>query len=366
MRILVLNAGSSSLKASVIDVPEMTVAATQQDWGSDATQAAGREAGVRAAIEALFVAGVPLGSIDAVGHRVVHGGPRYVESVVVDDEVIAGVRAVSSLAPLHNGVALETLEAARRVLPDVPHVLCFDTAFHRTLPPEAVRYPVPARWSAEWGARRYGFHGLSVDWATREAARLLGRPAAELGLIVAHLGSGCSVTAVWHGRSIDTSMGETPLEGLMMGTRSGSVDPGLLMRLLMEGRLTVEEMDDALEHQSGLLGVSGVSGEMQLVQAAAERGDADASLAVAMFVRHAAAGIGAAATNLPRLDALVFTGGIGEHAEPIRAAILERLTGLGIGRPPDRRAPGPPKVLVIEAREDLVIAAEAARLLAAA
>lgn len=355
MNVLVLNAGSSSLKASAIETPDTTLAATKLEWGSDASRASGREEGVRVAIETLAGASAAAASFDAVGHRVVHGGTRFVASAVVDDAVIAAIEEVALLAPLHNAVALETLQSARRLLPGVPQVVCFDTAFHRTLPVEAVRYPVPAHWSTDWGVRRFGFHGLSVDWSTREAARRLGRPVEELGLIVAHLGSGCSVTAVWQGRSVDTSMGETPLEGLMMGTRSGSVDPGTLIRLLAEKRMDVTALDHVLEHESGLLGVSGVSGEMALVQAAAAGGNADASLAVAMFVRRAAAGIGAAATSLPKVDALIFTGGIGEHATAVRAGIVGRLGALGLDDS---------TVLVVEAREDLVIAQEAARLLA--
>jgi acetate kinase len=354
LRVLVLNAGSSSLKASVIETPETTLGSVKRSWGSDASRAEGRAAGLTGALDELAVDGVGLESIDAVGHRVVHGGPRFVEATVVDDEVLAGIADAARLAPLHNGVALETLQAARRVLPNVPHVVSFDTAFHRTLPAEAIRYPVPRRWSEDWGARRYGFHGLSAEWSTREAERLLGRPAGDLALLVAHLGSGCSVTAVWRGRSVDTSMGETPLEGLMMGTRSGSIDPGMLLRLLVEGRLSVTEIEEALEHRSGLLGVSEVSGEMEAVEAAARGGNPDARLAVAMFVRRAAAGIAAAATSLPRVDALVFTGGIGEHAADVRAAIVSRLAVLRLA---------PAAVLVVEAREDLVIAAEVARLL---
>jgi acetate kinase len=354
VRILVINAGSSSLKASAIEPPGSTLATTKKSWGSDASRSETRDSGVAAALQDLAGAGAPLDAFDAVGHRIVHGGTRFVDSVVVDDEVIQGIGAASSLAPLHNGVALETLQAARRALPNVPHIACFDTAFHRTLAPEAYRYPVPRRWSEEWGVRRYGFHGLSVAWSTQEASRLMGRPAGELGLVVAHLGSGCSVTAVWQGRSVDTSMGETPLEGLMMGTRSGSVDPGMLLRILSEGRLRPSEMDSVLEHESGLLGVSGVSGDMEHVQAAADEGNADARLAVAMFTRRAAAGIAAAATSLPRRDALVFTGGIGEHAAAVREEILGRLAGLGFDRSTS---------LVIGAREDLVIAEETARLL---
>jgi acetate kinase len=234
----------------------------------------------------------------------------------------------------------------------IPHVACFDTAFHGTLPPEAVTYPVPAAWTRDWGVRRYGFHGLSVAWSVREAARRLARPQPELGIVVAHLGSGSSVTAVWRGESVSTSMGMTPLEGLMMGTRSGSVDPGMLLQLLIDGRIGTTEMRDALEHESGLLGVSGVSGEMQRVVEVADAGDGQAKLAVTLFVRRAAESIAAAATSLPRVDALAFTGGIGEHAASVRDAIVARLASLRLDEA---------QVLVIEAREDLMIAAETER-----
>jgi acetate kinase len=250
----------------------------------------------------------------------------------------------------------------------VPHVCGFDTAFHASLPETEWRYPVPWEWSAERGVRRFGFHGLSVAWAVGRAARLLGRPIDELSMVVAHLGGGCSVTAVEGGRSVRTSMGYTPLEGLMMTTRSGSVDPGLLLRLLAERRITVEALSDALEHRSGLLGVSGVSADLREVQAAADVGDRRAALAIEMFVARTAAAIGAAATALSRLDAVVFTGGIGEHAARVRASIVVELGVLGVAPipadPPDAdgvlgsRGTGP-AVVRIEAREDLVLAAAA-------
>jgi acetate kinase len=351
VRILVLNAGSSSLKASAIETPERTLATNNQSWGSDASRQADRGAALDAALDQLVSGGNEL-AFDAVGHRVVHGGTRFTDATLIDDEVIRGIEAVSELAPLHNGVALETIRVARERLPAVPHVACFDTAFHRTLPADAMTYPVPRSWTQDWGVRRYGFHGLSVAWSVRESARRIGRPAAELGIVVAHLGSGCSVTGVWQGESVSTSMGMTPLEGLMMGTRSGSVDPGMLLQLLLDERLDAAAMRDALEHESGLLGVSGASGEMEKVAAAASSGSGDAQLAVAMFVRRAAEQIAAAATSLPRIEALVFTGGIGEHAAPIRDAIVERLATLRLEAA---------KVLVIEAREDLMIASETER-----
>lgn len=374
MRILVLNAGSSSLKASVIDAPGRTVSATEMEWGADASRTTDRESGLRRALDALEAGGAPLDSISAVGHRVVHGGPRFTQPAVIDDAVLRGIADVSELAPLHNDVALETITVARRALPDVAHVACFDTAFHATLPPDGYRYPLPERWFTDWGVRRFGFHGLSVAWSLRRAAELLGRAPEELGLIVAHLGSGCSVTAVWGGRSVDTSMGMTPLEGLMMGTRAGSIDSGIPLELLRRGRLTRDELAAALEHESGLLGVSGVGADFRAVTAAADAGNERAALAVSLFVRRAAAGVGGAATSLPHLDAVVFTGGIGEHAGRARAAIVERLGPLGV--PPiaptedgrdrvlEQAASNGIAVLRIEAREDLVIADDVERVLA--
>jgi acetate kinase len=385
-RVLVLNAGSSSLKASLIELPGRTLGQSDVDWGSDATGAADRAGDLRSAIERLG-ADLPdagernthgshaAGSlrVDVVGHRVVHGGARFSRAARIDETVLAAIRDVSALAPLHNGVALEAIEAAMTLLPDVAHVACFDTAFHATLPEEARRYPVPEPWHSDWGVRRYGFHGLSVAWAARRAAALLGRSDRELCLIVAHLGSGCSVTAVEAGRSVETSMGLTPLEGLMMGTRSGSIDPGILVRLLVDGRLTPDELGEALSHRSGLLGVSGVSGDVRVLDVAARGGDERAALALRMFARRAAAGIAAAASALTRLDAVVFTGGIGEHAVDLRRDIVGRLAVLGVAPLPRASTTEAGDVVLsadgagvavlrIAAREDLVIAHEAAAL----
>jgi acetate kinase len=371
MRILVLNAGSSSLKASAIGAPDVTLARADTSWGSDASRAEDRAAGLRDIMRTLAQAGAPAESFDAVGHRIVHGGSRFTAAVVIDDGVMAGIREARDLAPLHNDVALETIAAARELLPGVPHVATFDTAFHATLPPAGYRYPVPAAWFRDWGVRRYGFHGLSVAWSVRRSAELLDRPAEELRLVVAHLGNGCSVTAIDGGRSVDTSMGMTPLEGLMMGTRSGSIDPGVVLAALKVGRLSVDELEDVLGHGSGLLGVSGTTADMRLLLDSEASGDPDASLAVEMFVRRAAAGIAAAATALLSLDALVFTGGIGANASVIRARIAGRLAVLGVPAFPGSDAyadavltegASPPAVLRVEAREDLVIAAETAAL----
>lgn len=363
MRILVLNAGSRTTKASVIEAGRATA------------RADGPALDAAEAIDGLLTSlgGDP--RPDAVVHRVVHGGTRFTDPVLVDDAVVAALDDLVELAPLHQPPALHALEAARARFPDVPHVCCFDTAFHATLPEAEWRYPVPWAWASDWGVRRFGFHGLSVAWSVRRASDLLGRATGELALVVAHLGGGCSVTAVEAGRSVRTSMGYTPLEGLMMTTRSGSIDPGLLLRLLADGRLSTDALSDALEHGSGLSGVSGVSADLREVQAAADGGDARARLAIDMFVRRAAAAIAAAATALPRLDALVFTGGIGEHAGAVRAAIVDRLGVLGVAPipvdvPDDDRilgaSGGGPAVLRVEAREDLVMAIEATRLVGTA
>jgi len=369
MRILVLNPGSSSLKATLVEQPgDRTLARLERNWGSDATRRTGRVADLRTVVRDLDGKNR---SIDAVGYRVVHGGSRFAEPSAVDDRVLTAIRELDVLAPLHNAVAADTIEAGRRLLPEVPHIACFDTAFHAGLPETARRYPVPEAWYADWGIRRFGFHGLSVAWSMERAAQLVGRRPEDLKLVVAHLGSGCSVTAVAGGRSVDTSMGMTPLEGLMMGTRSGSVDPGILLHLLASDRLTVDELADAIAHRGGLLGVSGSSGSVRALEEASDAGDARALLALGMFANRAASGIAAMATALPRLDALVFTGGVGEHSHRMRLGICARLSVLGV--PPPTEPPAGSDaviatldglaVLRIEAREDLVIARQVAGVL---
>jgi acetate kinase len=363
MRALVLNAGSTSLKASLIDEPgDATVARAVSDWdGTDAGAALAR------LLDTLRPA-----AIDVVGHRIVHGGERYTAPVRFDPALLASLTELSDLAPLHNPPAVAVLRAALSRWPEVPQVACFDTAFHTTLPAPARIYPLPWEWYEEWGIRRYGFHGLSVEWSLARAGELLERPASELGLVVAHLGGGCSVTAVAAGHSVDTSMGYTPLEGLMMGTRAGSVDPGILLEVLADRAVSLPDLTDALLHRSGLLAIGGSSGARELETRAAT-GDERAALALAMFARHAAAGIAAAATALPSFDALVFTGGIGEHSALLRSAITARLGALGVEALPESSvekdgvlsgAGARVAVLRVEAREDLVIARAAATLLA--
>jgi acetate kinase len=296
-RVLVINAGSTSLKLHLVEGEESSPVET-------------------------FV------ECDAVGHRVVHGGTRFVESAVIDEEMKVAIRELTPLAPLHNAPALAAIEDAQQALPDVPHVAVFDTAFHRTMPEEATRYAVPEQWF-DWGVRRYGFHGLSVEWAASQV------PVQRL--VVCHLGGGSSVTAVLDGRSVETTMGFSPLEGVPMTTRSGSVDPGALLYLMREHGLSVEDVDHALEHESGLAALSGTSGDVRELD--------ENALALAVFVHRVAAAVAASAAALGGLDAVAFTGGIGEHSAVVRGRVCEQLRFLG-----------PFAVHVIQSREELVIA----------
>ena len=345
------------------------VASAQAEWGSDATRAPSRGSALKQALARL-----PEMDFEAAAHRVVHGGTRFGEATIVDDEILKELDALSPMAPLHNPIAVETIRAQRELLPGLPAVAVFDTSFHATLPQAAYVYPLPWAWHAQWGVRRFGFHGLSVAWSMRRAAELLSTPAQSLSLIVAHLGNGCSVSSVAGGASVATSMGFTPLEGMAMGTRSGSVDPGVLIYVLREHGLDTGVLEETLVHESGLLGVSGLTGDMRQLLEAAAHGNDRAQLAIDVFVLRAAECIAAAATSLARVDALVFTGGIGENAATIRAAICARLAVLGVPRVPAEPviedavlvAGGgrEPAVLRIAAREDLVMAEAAAALIA--
>jgi len=360
MRVLVLNPGSSTLKAALLDAERGDVVAEAMlEWPAGEERAGDV---VGSAVERL-----PAETAEAVGYRVVHGGSRYRAPARVDEALLEAVVALDALAPLHNRRAAAVMRAGRELLPALPHVACFDTALHASLPEDAWRYPLPAEWVERWGIRRYGFHGLSVSWAVRRAAELLGQAREDLALVVAHLGSGCSVTAVDSGRSVDTSMGFTPYEGLMMGTRAGSVDPGILLRLASDG-VSVSELTDGLAHHSGLTAMAGTA-DLREIERRADEGDAKATLALAMFARRAAAAIAAAGTALPRVDALVFTGGIGEHSAASRAAIVTRLGALRVPQALAATdgdsviAMGPPAVIVVAAREDRVIAEEVDSLL---
>jgi len=358
VRILVVNAGSSSLKLRVLDAGDSVAA----EADIDAPRAQVDEDALRA-----WIGGA--GTVDAVGHRIVHGGERFRSAVRVDDGVVRELRALTDLAPLHQPKSLAALDAVLDALPDTPTVACFDTAFHATLAPEATTYAVPRAWRERWGVRRYGFHGLSHAYASRRAAEMTG----ARRVVTAHLGAGASLAAVRDGRSVDTTMGFTPLEGLVMATRSGSVDPGLLLWLLERERLEVAEMSAALEHEGGLLALAGTA-DMREVLARADAGDDEARVALGVYVHRLRAGIAAMAAALGGLDALVFTGGVGERSAAVRAAGADGLGFLGVaidaGRngaadgDADVSADGAPvRTLVIPAREDLEIARQVRALL---
>jgi acetate kinase len=337
--ILVVNAGSTSLKLSAVAEDESSAPVQSLDQAP--------------------------GDVAAVSHRVVHGGTRFREPALLDDDVAEALDEVAELAPLHNRPALAAIADARRALPDVPHVAVFDTAFHATLPAEAFTYAVPRRWREDWDIRRYGFHGLSVAWAAERVP--LPR------LVVCHLGGGCSVTAVLDGRSVETSMGFSPLEGVPMATRSGTVDPEAVLHLLRHDRATVEEIGNALERESGLLGLSGSTARVEELQASQEP---DARLALDVFTYRIACAVAASAVSLGGLDALVFTAGVGERSPSTRAAVCERLDFLGVELDAAaNESPGPQgdvaaagsavRVVVVQAREDVIAARAARRLLAA-
>ena len=343
LNVLVVNAGSTSLKLALVDEDGMalTVASLEQ---------------------------APAG-VDAVGHRVVHGGDRFRDPVLIDENVLAELEAVSKLAPLHNPPSLKAIEAARHAFPDRPHVAVFDTAFHATLPEEAATYPLPARWRQELGLRRYGFQGISVQWAAERV------PVPRL--VVCHLGGGSSVTAVRNGHSVDTTMGFTPLEGLPMATRSGSVDPGLLLYLLRHGHASLDELEHALQYESGLLGLSELSAHVHELEAAEAVGDERARLALAIYARRIAQAVAAAAVAADGLDAIVFTAGAGERSPQHRARVCAHLGFLGVELDPVvneatigdgeiAAAASSVRVAVIVSREDLVIARAVRQTLAAA
>jgi acetate kinase len=312
------------------------------------------------------------------GHRVVHGGDRFSASVLIDDEVIAAIRSFAPLAPLQNLADLEGIEAIRAAQPGLPQVAVFDTAFHQTMPPAAYRYAVPEEWYTRYGVRRYGFHGTSHRFVGQRAAALLGKRPDQVHLVTAHLGNGCSAAAIRDGVSVDTTMGLTPLEGLVMGTRSGDVDPGVFGYLAGQTGQSVEELTQVLNTRSGLLGLSGASNDMRTVQDAAARGDERARLALEVFVHRLAKAIAALVTSLDRLDALVFTGGIGEKSVIVRSLVLARLGFLGLAEDPEANAahgqatggricrPGVVQALVVPTDEELMIARDTARLITAA
>jgi acetate kinase len=316
-----------------------------------------------------------LGDADAVGHRIVHGGERYRDAILIDAGVESALCDLTELAPLHQPKSLAALDAVSAALPKLPAVACFDTAFHATLSDAAATYALPSAWRERWRLRRYGFHGLSHSWVARRAPELLARSAAGLRIVSCHLGAGASLCAIADGRSIDTTMGFTPLDGLVMATRSGSVDPGLLLWLLPRTGLSPGELADALEHDSGLQGLAGTA-DMRDVLTRAGAGHPEARLALDVYLHHLRAGIAAMAAALGGIDVLAFTGGVGERAPLIRAGAVAGLSflGLSIDEPANLAATGDTeitpagaaggRVLVITAREDLEIACQARKVCA--
>jgi acetate kinase len=365
VRILALNGGSSSLRWGLFEPEtdrEIAAGAFEEVRDPKTTWA-----GARRELAAL--------EPDAVGHRVVHGGERFTASARVDDEVLAAIEAQIPLAPVHNPRCLLGIREARALFPDVPHVAVFDTAFHQTMPPAAYRYAIPRVFFERDRIRRYGFHGTSHRHAAEHAAELLGRAPQDFTGVTVHLGGGCSIASIECGRSVDTSMGMTPLEGLMMGTRSGDLDPGVVLELASRPELGPERVGRILNEESGLLGVSGVSSDLREVETAANAGHPDAELARSLFAHRVRRGLGAALGVLGRADAVVLTGGIGERGAPMRARILHGLRGLGLELDPDANRAltdgdgpistptSPIAILVVRAREEWLIARETASLL---
>lgn len=351
MRILVVNTGSSSLKLSVL-APEVQAVEMTQRWD-------GRLEPLEWFLDAAR-------TVDAVGHRVVHGGPRYTAPARIDDDLLAYLSSIENLAPLHNPRAVAGIRAVSALLPETPAVACFDTAFHTTLPSAARTYGLPREWNARWDLRRYGFHGLSHAYAARRAAELTGAHPHQPRIVSCHLGAGASLAAIQHGTCVDTTMGFTPLAGLVMATRSGDIDPGLLLWLLRTGNVSVDELDRVLEDNAGLRGLSGTSGDLRDVLARRDGGDPDCALAFDVFVHRLAREVAAMTAALAGLDMLVMTGGIGEHVPLVRALVAERLPHLGVRINPAANehatadadvssADAAVRTVVVTAREDVEI-----------
>ena len=395
MKIVLLNAGSSSLKCSLVESNDGTVIARGLvDWAGERTryQYAGPDGkqqtdevawkGHGEAVErfvfdlshAELLALSDRSTLAAVGHRIVHGG-EFTSSVRVTPEVRSRISGLADLAPLHNPPSLATLAAAESALPNVLHVATFDTAFHATLPLAAQTYPVPELWTRQWKIRRFGFHGLSHAYCARRATVMLAPSADDLRLVICHLGHGCSASAVHGGRCVDTTMGFTPLDGLMMATRSGSVDPGIVLHVQQHHGLTAEQVETALNRESGLLGVSGISADMREVLAAARKGHKQARLALDLYTHRVRQSIGALAVTMGGIDALVFTAGVGEHASEIRESICRGLECLQLELDSQANAACRPdsdiakrtsgsRILVVATREDVTMLQEVMQVLA--
>ena len=392
MNVLVINCGSSSIKYQVMDPDRnellckglvelsgdtSTFAYTKT--GSEKTTVnlslADHTAGVEKIIATITDPEVgcikDLSEIGAVGHRMVHGGEDFASSVLVSDEVIAACEANAELAPIHNPANIAGVEACRKVMPEVPMVLVFDTAFHQTMAPEAYLYAIPYEYYTDYKIRKYGFHGTSHLFVSQEAAKVLGKTPEEVKIITCHIGNGGSCAAVEYGKCIDTSMGLTPIDGLVMGTRCGDIDPAVVTYLMSKLNVSADEVLNILNKKSGLLGISGVSNDCRLVEGAAAEGNERADLAMKMFVRRVKGYVGNYLAQLNGADALVFTAGIGENDPTVRADICEGLTNLGFKIDPEKNKAretvisaddSPIKILLIPTNEELVIARDTARI----
>ncbi len=367
MKILVVNAGSSSLKLRLLDRNDSVLGEEHvEDWDPE------DEAVTEKALRRFERLGEP----EAVGHRVVHGGERFSAPTLLDDVVEEEIRRLAPLAPLHQPAALAGIAGVRAVFPDIPSIACFDTAYHATIPIEAATYALPASWRERWPLRRFGFHGLSHGYAARRSAELVARSASGFRVVTCHLGAGASLCASRDGRSVDTTMGFTPLEGLVMERRSGSVDPGLLLWLITDTELSAAEVSDGLTYESGLTGLAG-TGDMRSLLDARTAGNPAAAFAVAVYLHRLVREIAAMTASLGGIDALTFTGGVGENAPEVRAGVAARLAYLGVevDRAKNTAAievdgeigatSAPVRTLVVEAREDLEIARQTRAMLAA-
>ncbi|GAA3425235.1 acetate kinase [Streptosporangium nondiastaticum] len=363
-RVLVVNSGSSSVKYRLLEGDERLASGTVERIGEPGSPVPDHEAALKLIGAELAGRGLGIDSpeLTAVGHRVVHGGVTFTEPTLITDDVVGKIEELIPLAPLHNPAGLAGIEAVRRLRPDLPQVAVFDTAFHATIPPAAAAYAIDREVAERWRIRRYGFHGTSHAYVSREAARLAGTPSA--GVIVLHLGNGASASAVSGGRCVDTSMGMTPLEGLVMGTRSGDVDPGALLYLARTAGMSPEEIDTLLNRRSGLLGLCG-DNDMRAVQERLAAGDPAAELAMSVYCHRLRKYVGAYYAVLGSVDVIAFTGGVGENSAPVRERALTGLERLGIVLDPDRNARGeriisaddsPVRVAVIPTDEELEIA----------
>lgn len=377
LKILALNAGSSSVKASLFELATPGAeggAPTGLCWEHEG--GIGGEGSLEQLLAGLWSGATPVlqgaGAIDVVGHRVVHGGGTLRESVRITSEVRSAIVRVAEYAPAHNAAAVALMDATTKLFgAHTPQVAVFDTAFHRTMPPAAYTYAGPSAW-VQQGIRRYGFHGINHQYASHRAAMLIDGRAGQSRVVSCHLGSGCSLAAVRDGQSVDTTMGFTPLDGVPMARRSGAVDPGILIHLLRHGGYTTDALDQLLNHESGLAGLSGTDGDMRAVLGAIDAGDDRAQLALDVFVHRVRQGIAAMATSMGGIDALVFTGGIGEHAPTVRSAICDSLGFLGVSMDAGRNAEargeadvtstgGRVRVLVVPAQENWMVARECVR-----